>query len=124
MKLPVVSINGLAIGNFNIPYNLVFDTGDCLPACSDKRAAALQPDPKIDKYYCEGPTSLWTNYDMAPKFLSHLEVAMQSVDILLVNNATLRAIHYQGMFGKFSKLRTYDEDKKDCLSSTEFYARY
>lgn len=124
MHMPVISVNGTAIGNFNIPIELTFDTGDVLPSVSADRAELLKPELKVNKFYANNQCSVWRDYDLRSPMLSYLLSASQDVDIVLVTNETMRAIHYKGMFGKFSKLRTYCPDESRCLSSTEFYARY
>ena len=124
MHMPIVSVNGTAICNFNIPYSLTFDTGDTLDAVSSERAEALKPSEKVNKFYANSMASLWRDFDIQSPILSYLLSASQEADIILVTPETLKAIHYKGMFGKFNKLRTYRFEDKDCMSSTEFYARY
>lgn len=116
--------SGLVIGNFNIPTELIFTSGEVLEACPYSWAARFTVKRCQKSYYCRNWHDLWPDYQFSSDLFTNLAFFAKNPDILLVTPVLMDCIHANGMFGGLSNVRTYDPTKTTELSPDRFLVRY
>lgn len=90
MEMPVTQLcNGMVVGNFCLPMELKFPSGEVLEGCEEDRVKELL----LSKVYTP------PGWKITDTIQAYLDIACPSVDFVMVPKVLHRAVEYAKLYG-------------------------